>query len=92
MFSEKAIGSTIALIAVATMVGLAAFIPTPYKAPSESPKTVAHVDLERYMGRWYEISSIPAVFSIGCSKSQANYALNSDSTVKVNNTCVRFGS
>ena len=76
MFSEKAVGTTIAMIAVATMISISAFIPTPLNVPSEPPQTVPHVDLEKYMGTWYEISSIPAVFSIGCSKSQANYVLN----------------
>ena len=49
------------------------------------------MDLERYMGTWYDIASIPAIFSIGCTKTQATYTLNDDSTVQVYNKCQRFG-
>ena len=54
---------------------------------SALPKTVAKVDLDKYIGTWYELSSIPLPFDIGCQKTTAVYSLNDDGTVKVNNTC-----
>ena len=53
------------------------------------PKTVSFVDLNRYLGKWYEIASIPTWFQKGCIKTEANYSLNDDGTIKVVNTCIR---
>lgn len=58
---------------------------------SDPPKTVDHVDLSRYVGKWYEVASIPMFFAWGCNCSTAEYSANNDSTIKVNNTCKRLG-
>ena len=57
----------------------------------DPPKTVSHVDLEKYAGEWYEQASIPA-FEKGCSKVKAIYTLNPDESIKVNNTCIKNGA
>ena len=51
------------------------------------PKTVPHVDLERYMGYWYEIASIPSWFEMGCEKTFQNLSMNPDGTIKIDNGC-----
>lgn len=49
-----------------------------------------NIDLDQYLGTWYEIASFPAWFSRGCSNTTANYALDG-SLVRVTNTCsIRF--
>lgn len=53
--------------------------------------TVEHVDVNRYMGRWYEIASFPQSFQKGCECTVAEYSLNEDGTVKVKNSCNRNG-
>lgn len=50
-------------------------------------QTVQRVDVERYMGKWYEIASFPQSFQKGCSCTVAEYSLNEDGTVKVDNSC-----
>jgi apolipoprotein D and lipocalin family protein len=55
------------------------------------PATVAHVDLARYMGTWYEIASFPQRFQRGCAASTATYTLRADGQVDVLNRC-RNGS
>lgn len=50
---------------------------------------VPQVDLSRYQGRWYEIESIPQPFERGCKNVTADYTLQQDGTVRVENTCVR---
>jgi apolipoprotein D and lipocalin family protein len=50
-------------------------------------ETVTHVDLEKYLGRWYEIAKFDAPFQQGCVASQANYTLESDGTLQVLNEC-----
>lgn len=45
-------------------------------------------DARRYLGVWYQVAAIPALFSIGCQRSKAEYALRSDGIILVSNTCV----
>lgn len=54
-----------------------------------SVKTVQSVDLERYMGNWYEIARIPNSFQKKCvGNVTANYTLRPDDTVRVVNRCL----
>lgn len=50
-------------------------------------QTVAQVDLQRYMGSWYEIASYPHRFQKGCVASRADYELQADGRVLVVNQC-----
>ncbi|PKV66899.1 lipocalin family protein [Pontibacter ramchanderi] len=55
-------------------------------------ETVPNVDLERYMGKWYEIASIPQRFTRGCSCTTAKYRLNAEKGyVEVYNSCLKKG-
>jgi apolipoprotein D and lipocalin family protein len=49
--------------------------------------TVPKVDLNRYMGAWYEIASFPQRFQKGCVASKATYSLREDGKVRVLNEC-----
>ena len=49
---------------------------------------VPQVDLNRYMGTWYSIASIPQVFDRKCvGGTSANYTLKAGGTVAVRNAC-----
>lgn len=50
-------------------------------------QTVDNVDINKYMGKWYEIASFPQSFQKGCSCTTAEYSLNDDGTVRVDNSC-----
>lgn len=50
-------------------------------------QTEAHVDLVRYIGRWYEIARFPNSFEEGCQAVTATYSSNPDGTIKVVNRC-----
>ena len=55
---------------------------------TEPLRTVAHVDLERYMGRWYEIAALPNFFQRHCVRdTTADYSLRGDGTIAVTNRC-----
>ena len=55
---------------------------------SNSPLTVVDsVDLQRYLGKWYEIASYPAWFQKGCTGSTAEYSLLPDGKIQVINRC-----
>ena len=61
-------------------------------AKNDSPPTVVNaVDLNRYLGKWYEIASYPAWFQKGCTGSTAEYSLLPDGKIQVINRC-RKGS
>ena len=57
-------------------------------APMAPPKTstVASVDVERYLGTWYEVASVKQFFSAGLVGSTATYSLNPDGSIKVFNS------
>lgn len=63
----------------------------PETTPKEPapPRTVAHVDLERYVGTWYEIASYPQRFQRGCTATTAVYTLREDGMIQVLNRCNR---
>jgi apolipoprotein D and lipocalin family protein len=53
------------------------------------PQTVGKVDLDRYLGRWYEIARLPNRFQDLCkSNVSATYSKASNGTIKVENRCV----
>lgn len=54
-------------------------------------RTVEHVELQRYLGTWYEIASYPQRFQRGCTATTANYAPGDDGEIVVRNRC-RKGS
>ena len=50
-------------------------------------RTVPFVDLNRYVGEWYEIARYPNRFQKGCVGSKATYSLTDDGKIKVKNEC-----
>jgi apolipoprotein D and lipocalin family protein len=50
-------------------------------------QTVAHVELSRYLGTWYEIASFPQIFQRGCTATTATYTLHDDGDIEVFNRC-----
>ncbi len=55
------------------------------------PVTVDHVDLERYSGKWYEISKIPNRFQRVCAgNTTAQYSIRKDGRIDVVNRCLKM--
>ncbi|MEM7158851.1 MAG: lipocalin family protein [Myxococcota bacterium] len=54
-------------------------------------ETVSSVDLERYVGTWYEIASYPQRFQKDCTGTTATYAAKPNGQIDVLNRC-RKGS
>lgn len=50
-------------------------------------ETVAHVDLQRFLGTWFEISSFPQSFQQGCAATTATYQSRADGGIDVVNRC-----
>lgn len=61
-------------------------------APSDLPpvRTVASVDLDRYLGRWHEVARLPNRFQKDCASDvTATYARRDDGRIQVTNRCMR---
>ena len=59
--------------------------------PTSQPEvtSVPTLDLQRYLGLWFEIGRLPNRFEeAGASDVTAEYSLNDDGTVTVENSCV----
>ena len=50
-------------------------------------QTVPSVDLQRYLGTWYEIATIPASFQKNCVGVTATYTMRPDGKIGVFNRC-----
>jgi apolipoprotein D and lipocalin family protein len=81
------------LFALAANLALAAATPANARAEPAAALpplvTVDHVDLPRYLGRWFEIARIPNRFQKQCaSNTTAEYELRNDGSITVTNTCL----
>lgn len=54
---------------------------------SNTLETVPYVDLERYLGKWYEIARYDHRFERGCSEVEAFYTQRDDGMIGVRNRC-----
>lgn len=63
-----------------------ALYPTNHPDMSD-PEVVESVDLNLYAGMWFEIAHSPNDFQKDCARSTAEYAVLTDATVSVHNTC-----
>jgi apolipoprotein D and lipocalin family protein len=82
---------------LALLVLNAVSIPAPARASNSNPaevQVVKEVDLNRYMGKWYEIALIPVWFQKDCdSGSTAEYSLTEGGEINVvNRCCTREGT
>lgn len=55
---------------------------------SNQLETVDYVDVNKYLGKWYEIEKIPNRFQRKCGATQANYSLRRKGDIKVVNRCI----
>lgn len=61
---------------------------TAYGQVNEQVKTVPALDVQRYLGTWYEIAKFPNWFQKKCvSNTQAVYSVRADGNLKVLNSC-----
>ncbi len=66
-------------------LGSLGFAAAPASAQDKPLDVVDHVDLERYLGTWYEIATIPQRFQKGCVAVTANYSRRPDGKIRVIN-------
>ena len=59
--------------------------------PKVDNAPVATLDLNRYLGEWYEIARFDHSFERGVEQAKANYTQNADGTIKVVNSGIKNG-
>ena len=82
------------ILALGGLAGIAMIALAAYAKRKETPlETVPYVDVEKYMGIWYEIASFPQQFQKGCHCTKAEYTLNKkEGFVEVKNSCRKNGA
>lgn len=80
----------IAKIAVGSAVLLGLGATTIVYAQKESLPTVEKVELDRYLGTWYEVARKPLYFQNKCDRDvTATYTLNENGNIVVDNRCIK---
>ena len=76
------------MLAALAFLALAACEQPPVNRDASVPLVaVETVDVERYLGRWYEIARFPNRFEENCEGVTADYARREDGLIAVVNTC-----
>ena len=73
------------------IVALAMAVSGCVSGPKVDNAPVAALELNRYLGEWYEIARFDHSFERGVEQAEANYAQNADGTIKVVNTGIKDG-
>ena len=55
-------------------------------------QTVKKVDLQRYLGDWYEIARYEHKFQKDCKNVKANYSFREDKKIQVVNSCTKIST
>jgi apolipoprotein D and lipocalin family protein len=86
--ARKAITNPLFAAAIALLVpGCAALGPKHSVGNSAVPQPAKPVEIERYLGRWYEIARYEQGFQKDCDGVTADYSRRDDGGIKVVNTC-----
>lgn len=81
-------------IAITTMLGavLAACSPVGPSGNLSVPQPIKPVEIDRYLGHWFELARYENQFERNCEAVTADYSLRKDGTVRVLNTCREGGT
>ena len=77
--------------AVAAVAVLGVSLAAPATAAEAPPRPVPSVDVARYVGSWYQVAAVPAIYEAQCAKNvTATYGVNTDGTISVTNRCTTW--
>lgn len=62
-------------------------LPGASSAEQSDLRTVSHIEISRYLGKWYEIARFPNRFQKDCDEATAEYSMKDEDTLRVVNTC-----
>ena len=84
IISKRALWNATVAITIAA-IGSAACDVSMFYPPLE---VVERVEVNRFLGRWYEIARYPNSFEEGCTGVTAEYGVRDDNSITVTNTCI----
>ncbi|MFF4024103.1 MULTISPECIES: lipocalin family protein [Nocardia] len=59
--------------------------------PAAGPAPVPSLDLNRYLGTWYQLAAVPQFFNLVCARdTRAEYAVLPNGDVSVHNSCTTW--
>lgn len=79
------------ILATTAIIGFAGAAALVLLSNDEPLQTVQYVELDKYLGKWYEIAAFPQRFQRGCSNTSAEYSLKPDGSIAVKNSCIKEG-
>jgi apolipoprotein D and lipocalin family protein len=79
------------LVPLAVIGAAVAMIVAPATADAAPLKPVPKLDVQRYLGTWWQQATIPSFFGIRCAKdTNATYGIIDATTISVDNKCTSF--
>ncbi len=73
---------------LAAILGVVVSAPRAEAAPTQP---VAKLDVNRYLGTWWQLATVPSFYGIRCAKdTNATYGLIDAKTISVDNKCISF--
>lgn len=84
--------TTRVLIAVAAIIAasLGVMVSAPH-ADAAPTQPVAKLDVNRYLGTWWQLATVPSFYGIRCAKdTNATYGIIDAKTISVDNKCISF--
>ena len=82
----RAVKVAITTCAIAALSGCA-ILSKPSVGNPNVPQPSKSVEIDRYLGRWYELYRYDASFQKDCEAVSADYSRNADGTIRVLNAC-----
>jgi apolipoprotein D and lipocalin family protein len=79
------------IIATTALAGIGIAAAITFASKNEPLETVAHVELDKYLGKWYEIAVFPQNFEKGCTNTTAEYSMMDDGKIAIKNSCLVDG-
>ena len=80
------------LAAAVALAGLGCATVRPVALSSHPVEPVAAVDVQRYLGIWYEIAAIPQPFQRSCLDPSDEYSLRNDGQIAIVRRCQKNGA
>jgi apolipoprotein D and lipocalin family protein len=78
------------ILPVLTLSSIAFALPAEGGDALPPVRVAENVDLERYVGLWYELARTPNVFQLGCACTTAYYTVLDESSIGIRNACNNF--
>ncbi len=75
------------LLVLSAMASTQALLPKDFD--KNQVPTVGQVDIQRYVGKWYAMYSLPQFFTRNCTLQTADYEVLSENSISVLNTCFK---